>query len=110
MLVVKMPGRPPGRARDVPRPAGLGNDGGARATSDMPPRGGACADRLCTLEPAAVTRHRNRCGRHESRCLLVIIGGVITSPVRQCLSAGSLEATEETFGWPIPASRAMAAS
>ena len=27
--------------------------------------GGACADRLRTLEPAAVTRHRNRCGRHS---------------------------------------------
>jgi hypothetical protein len=72
--------------------------------------GGACVDRLWTLEPEAVTRHLTHCGRHESRCLLVIIDGGITSPVRQCLSAGSLEATEETFGWPIPASRAMAAS
>jgi hypothetical protein len=44
------------------------------------------------------------------RCLLVIIGGGITSLVRQCLSAGSLEVTEETFGSPIPASRAIAAS
>jgi len=72
--------------------------------------GGAGVDRLWTLEPEAVTRQLTHCGRHESRCLLVIIDGGITSPVRQCLSAGSLEATEETFGWPIPASRAMAAS
>jgi len=42
-------------------------------------------------------------------CLLVIVGGGITSLVRQCLSAGSLEVTEETVGSPIPASRAMAA-
>src|SRR4029077_93352 len=71
--------------------------------------GGACVDRLWTLEPAAVTRHLTHCGRHARRCLLVIIDGGITSLVRQCLSAGSLEATEETVGWPIPASRAMAA-
>src|SRR6202008_3564966 len=42
-------------------------------------------------------------------CLLVIVGGGITSLVRQCLSAGSLEVTEETAGSPISASRAMAA-
>ena len=71
--------------------------------------GGAGVDRLWTLEPEAVTRHRNHCGQHSSRCLQVIIGAGITSLIRQCLSAGSLEVTEETFGWPIPASRAMAA-
>jgi hypothetical protein len=49
--------------------------------------GGACVDRLWTLEPEAVTRHLTHCGRHESRCLLVIIDGGITSLVRQCLSA-----------------------
>ena len=47
---------------------------------------------------AAVTRHRNRCGRHQSRCLLVIIDGGITSLVRQCLSAGHPGSTEETAG------------
>ena len=30
------------------------------------PSGGACADQLWTLESAAVTRHLNRCGRHEN--------------------------------------------
>ena len=72
--------------------------------------GGAGVDQLWTLEPEAATRQLTHCGRHESRCLLVIIDGGITSPVRQCLSAGSLEATEEPAGWPIPASRAIAAS
>ena len=37
--------------------------------------GGACIDRLCTLEPEAVTRQLTHCGRHEYRCLLVIIDG-----------------------------------
>src|SRR6185295_3221986 len=100
MLVVEMPGRPPGRARDVLTVARAWQrctlHFGYATTS-----GGACADPLCTLEPAAVTRHRNHCGRHSSRCLQVIIGAGITSLIRQCLSAGSLEVTEETFGWPI---------
>lgn len=41
---------------------------------------------------------------------MLIFGGGITSVVRQCLSIRSLEATEGTAGWPVPASRAMAGS
>src|SRR6185436_16873438 len=38
MLVVEMPGRPPGRARDVLTVARAWQRRGARSTSDMPPR------------------------------------------------------------------------
>jgi hypothetical protein len=62
--------------------------------------GGACVDRLWTLEPEAVTRHLTHCGRHESRCLLVIIDGGITSPVRQCLSAGHRARRRSPLGRP----------
>ena len=109
--LVRRPGGPQGRAGNSSR--GLPGHPTTSCTLHFgyaTSSGGACVDRLGTLEPEAVTRHLTHCGRHESRCLLVIIDGGITSPVRQCLSAGSLEATEETFGWPIPASRAMAAS
>src|SRR4029078_10096179 len=52
--------------------------------------GGACADRFWTLESAAVTRHlESLWATHRSRCLLVVIGGGITSLVRQCLSSRS---------------------
>ena len=112
MLVVEMPRRPAGTGRvepSLPARPGLATTWCTLHFGYATTSGGACADRLWTLEPAAVTRHRNRCGRHSSRCLQMIIGGGITSLVRQCLSAGSPAATEETFGWPIPALRAMAA-
>src|SRR5258707_12579595 len=64
---------------------------------------------LRTLEPEAVTRHRSYGGRHRASLPAGDHRWGITSLVRQCLSAGSLEVTEETFGWPIPASRTMAA-
>src|SRR6185295_12848832 len=109
--LVRAPGRAAGGGPET-RPAacpGIATTSCTLHFENATTSGGACADRLWTLEPAAVTRHRNHCGRHSSRCLQVIIGGGITSLIRQCLSAGSLEVTEETFGWPIPASRAMAA-
>ena len=99
MLVVRMPGRPAGAGREPSRGLpGLGNDVVHAPLRNATTSGGACADRLWTLESAAVTRHLNHCGRHESRCLLVIIGGGITSLVRQCLSAGHPGLTEETAG------------
>src|SRR6185312_10130393 len=67
MLVEEMPGRPPGRDRDVLTVARAWQRRGARSTSDMPPRVAVRdADRLCTLEPAAVTRHRSNGGRHRA--------------------------------------------
>ena len=75
MLVVSTPRVAGG---DGPASRGLlgrGNDVVHTPLLTATPSGGACADRLWTLEPAAVTRHLNHCGRHESRCLLVIIGG-----------------------------------
>ena len=99
MLVVRTPGRPAGRAGEPSRGLpGRGNDVVHTPLRTATSSGGACADRLWTLESAAVTRHLNHCGRHESRCLLVIIDGGITSLVRQCLSAGHPALTEETAG------------
>jgi hypothetical protein len=77
---------------------GRGNDVVHTPFENATSSGGACADQLWTLESAAVTRHLNQSGRHESRCLLVIIDGGITSLVRQCLSAEHPGLTEETAG------------
>ena len=100
MLVVRTPGRPLGAGWELV-PAGLpgrGNDMVHGPLRNATTSGGACADRLWTLESAAVTRHRNHCGRHDSRCLLVIIDGGITSHVRHCLSTGHPSQPEETAG------------
>jgi hypothetical protein len=110
MLVVSMPRRPAGRAgsRAAACP-GVATTSCTLHFENATTSGGACADQLWTLESAAVTRHLNHCGRHESRCLPVIIDGGITSLVRQCLSAEHLGLTEETAGLPKPALGAIAA-
>jgi hypothetical protein len=95
MLVVRDARAGRERSRGLP---GRGNDVVHASLRTATPSGGACADRLWTLESAAVTRHLNHCGRHERRCLLVIIDGGITSLVRQCLSAEHPGRTVETAG------------
>ncbi len=44
------------------------------------------------------------------RCLVVIIGGASPPLSDSAFQQVPLEVTEETFGWPISASRAIAAS
>ena len=99
MLGVRAPGRAgaAGPSRGLPE---HGNDVVHAPLRTATPSGGACADRLWTLESAAVTRHLNHCGRHERRCLLVIIDGGITSLVRQCLSAGHPGGRRRPLGSP----------